>query len=500
MNKRKMSRRMLSLGIIILVFFCLTLPVSADSGVYRMRYEASGVGVTVFVPPPKLNIAISEESGEAVLAVRPQGWKYRSSLTDSLSEWECGRILKEQKCAEEPIGRIVLDYAACGGIDYAKITVPASLTEALAERAIPLTFRFPFASVTVDAWAMRDNPGKSIVEVKRTDRGISAEAEQGGVSVLDVILETEQPLHPNTNLLLRTYLPAHEELDAIVGDGSAASGTREGEEKYTDLGEITVGHFIDDKQSYEDTRPRGNRPLKPGTVADASAAAAADIRLENPPGGMYTVKLGIHESAAEILPLSWMFGIGDKTPDTAARYSARMKELASADEYAETDNLADLYAREEKEKNCEFFDSFGYIDGRKYLTLQTDQLSPTAVYVLTPHLTASFAEEIAYGGKAIEHTVTQSPHTMRIAIQSARGITDVRLMAADLTEHGMTLTHELYALDVLHADTALILGLVFPGDLSTYGVTYTDAEGVRTSCLLYLSGKDGSPVLQRIAG
>lgn len=52
----------------------------------------------------------------------------------------------------------------------------------------------------------------------------------------------------------------------------------------------------------------------------------------------------------------------------------------------------------------------------------------------------------------------------------------------------------LYTVDEMHADEALKVSVVFWGDFTTYGLSFTDGNGNRRSFSLMISGKDGSLV------
>lgn len=53
----------------------------------------------------------------------------------------------------------------------------------------------------------------------------------------------------------------------------------------------------------------------------------------------------------------------------------------------------------------------------------------------------------------------------------------------------------MYTTDTLTTDTPLVVTMTFWGDIPSYGITYTDSEGIDHTGLLSLSGEDGSVVL-----
>ena len=55
---------------------------------------------------------------------------------------------------------------------------------------------------------------------------------------------------------------------------------------------------------------------------------------------------------------------------------------------------------------------------------------------------------------------------------------------------------DLYTLAELTAEMPLVAELSFPGDMTMYGIRFTAEDGTRHTCTLYMSGMDGSLILQ----
>ena len=80
-----------------------------------------------------------------------------------------------------------------------------------------------------------------------------------------------------------------------------------------------------------------------------------------------------------------------------------------------------------------------------------------------------------------------------IGILANQTITDVTINTMEL----MPVFREnevLYTVDEMHKDEALKVSVVFWGDFTTYGLSFTDSNGNRRSYSLMISGKDGSLV------
>ena len=73
-------------------------------------------------------------------------------------------------------------------------------------------------------------------------------------------------------------------------------------------------------------------------------------------------------------------------------------------------------------------------------------------------------------------------------------VTDVRVYAMDFVEDGFVPAQELYAADTMKQGETLLGGVVFWGDMTTYGMSFTDSSGAVRSYEMTVSGKDGSLV------
>ncbi len=71
-------------------------------------------------------------------------------------------------------------------------------------------------------------------------------------------------------------------------------------------------------------------------------------------------------------------------------------------------------------------------------------------------------------------------------------VKDVRVYAMDFVEDGFVPAQELYAADKMQRGETLLGGVVFWGDMTTYGMSLTDSSGTQRSYEMTMSGKDGS--------
>ncbi|MBR2434887.1 MAG: hypothetical protein IKB22_05385 [Lentisphaeria bacterium] len=115
-------------------------------------------------------------------------------------------------------------------------------------------------------------------------------------------------------------------------------------------------------------------------------------------------------------------------------------------------------------------------------------------YVL---LTVESATERTVGGDKYHEAVhSASEYAVKLLFRAQETLTDFRVTTMDFGENGLFPAGELYTLAELTPQKPLILTVAFPGDLTTYGLLYTDASGTEHVCILYQSGRNGAVVLQ----
>jgi len=87
----------------------------------------------------------------------------------------------------------------------------------------------------------------------------------------------------------------------------------------------------------------------------------------------------------------------------------------------------------------------------------------------------------------------EAEYVTDIGILANEHITDLQIALLGI-DPPYNVEEVLYTLDEMEADQALKLSVVFWGDFTTYGVSFTDSNGIRRSYALMISGKDGSLV------
>ena len=88
-----------------------------------------------------------------------------------------------------------------------------------------------------------------------------------------------------------------------------------------------------------------------------------------------------------------------------------------------------------------------------------------------------------------------SEYTMWITFDPSEVVKNVQFVSFRLSDMGMSVDQVLYTLPELEPGVPLLAGVVFYGDMTTYGLMCTDADGYQKCYTVYQSGYDGSLVV-----
>ena len=108
---------------------------------------------------------------------------------------------------------------------------------------------------------------------------------------------------------------------------------------------------------------------------------------------------------------------------------------------------------------------------------------------------ADYAEESfnAYHAYWSDETDYLTP----LGFTPAEKLTNVRFGLLDWFEtESWQMSEELYTMDEIDPDRAFLAQVVFWGDMTTYGISFTDADGEVRHFAVSISGKDGSLICQ----
>ena len=89
----------------------------------------------------------------------------------------------------------------------------------------------------------------------------------------------------------------------------------------------------------------------------------------------------------------------------------------------------------------------------------------------------------------------ETDYITSIGFTPTETLTDVRFGLLDWFEtESWQMVEVLYTMDELDPDRAFLAQVVFWGDMTTYGISFTDADGAERHYAVSISGKDGSLV------
>ena len=115
-----------------------------------------------------------------------------------------------------------------------------------------------------------------------------------------------------------------------------------------------------------------------------------------------------------------------------------------------------------------------------------------------PAISAGYADEklISEGGYVF-YSMHDSEYVTKVVFRAHEFLQDVELCLLDYDEYGNYIpAGELYSFSDFFVDTPFVAELLFQGDLTTYGISFRDEYGTERTFALYISGRNGSPVLE----
>ncbi len=109
-------------------------------------------------------------------------------------------------------------------------------------------------------------------------------------------------------------------------------------------------------------------------------------------------------------------------------------------------------------------------------------------------LAAAYAEENLLDDVSYEEfSSDESESSTKLIFRSNEAITDVKFSLLEIGNDGQyEVASELYALSELTSDDAFVASVAFYGDMTAYGVSFTDADGQARNYAASISGRNGS--------
>ena len=115
---------------------------------------------------------------------------------------------------------------------------------------------------------------------------------------------------------------------------------------------------------------------------------------------------------------------------------------------------------------------------------------PTLAPIYADYAAESFNAYHAYWSDETDYITA-------IGFTPGEKLTNVRFGLLDWFEtESWQMAEELYTVDEIDPDHAFLAQVVFWGDMTTYGISFTDADGAERHFAVSISGKDGSLVCQ----
>ena len=118
--------------------------------------------------------------------------------------------------------------------------------------------------------------------------------------------------------------------------------------------------------------------------------------------------------------------------------------------------------------------------------------------VQTEPVIISFADDrLVSSDEYREYIDDTSRYAEKIAFRANEELTDVHLYSLGYNRYGnYTQDEELYSFRRLREDWPFVAGLSFYGDMTAYGLSFTDASGMEHHYAFYISGRNGSLVAE----
>ncbi len=115
-------------------------------------------------------------------------------------------------------------------------------------------------------------------------------------------------------------------------------------------------------------------------------------------------------------------------------------------------------------------------------------------------ISANYAEENLLLHGDYHYCGSDEPeYSIAIAFRAYGKIRDVQLCAFEMVGDQMVLSEAFFTLSEMTEEKPLVAELAFPGDMSMYGIRFTDEDGVTHIYSIYISGRNGALILDKWA-
>lgn len=107
-------------------------------------------------------------------------------------------------------------------------------------------------------------------------------------------------------------------------------------------------------------------------------------------------------------------------------------------------------------------------------------------------------EKLLKEGVYHQYLAENSEYLVRIAIQPRENLRFAQLIRLEWLEEGLGAAEVYCTFNELKKDIPLVAGVVFYGDMTTYGLSFMDEKGDMRCFAFSISGKDGSLIAEEI--
>ena len=94
------------------------------------------------------------------------------------------------------------------------------------------------------------------------------------------------------------------------------------------------------------------------------------------------------------------------------------------------------------------------------------------------------------------HVIEDAPHTRYLLLEAYEPLRDIRFCYMDFAEDGFVPGEEICTLEEMKPGKPLVIGVIFHGDFTTFGLSLTCDGGYKASYRIYESGRNGGIEMQ----
>ena len=110
-------------------------------------------------------------------------------------------------------------------------------------------------------------------------------------------------------------------------------------------------------------------------------------------------------------------------------------------------------------------------------------------------LYAAYADEVPESNCHLV-IIEDSDYTVKIGFWASEPLSNVQFSRLEYAANSYRVSQVLHVQTALTPDRPLVTWVSFPGDLTTYGISFIDGNGYSRSYAVYTSGADGSLILE----